>query len=80
MESLATNALRVNNPNDGGESINIKLSEAPSFGKPINIYDKGSIGAKRYEEFAREFLGQKIYDHNIINSNKIQQYTEKISE
>lgn len=36
---------------------NIKLSEAPSFGKPISIYDRTSIGAKRYEEFAREFLG-----------------------
>ena len=37
---------------------NVKLSEAPSFGKPICLYDKHSIGAKRYEEFAREFLGQ----------------------
>ena len=37
---------------------NIKLSEAPSFGKPISIYDKNSIGAKKYEEFAREFLGE----------------------
>lgn len=36
---------------------NIKLSEAPSFGKPIAVYDKSSIGAKKYEEFAREFLG-----------------------
>ncbi len=37
---------------------NIKLSEAPSFGKPICVYDKNSIGAKKYEEFAREFLGE----------------------
>ena len=37
---------------------NIKLSEAPSFGKPIAIYDRTSIGAKRYEEFAKEFLGE----------------------
>ena len=36
---------------------NIKLSEAPSFGKPIFLYDKNSIGSKKYEEFAREFLG-----------------------
>ena len=39
---------------------NIKLSEAPSFGKPIAIYDRTSIGAKRYEEFAREFLGETV--------------------
>ena len=37
---------------------NIKLSEAPSFGKPISVYDRNSAGAKKYDEFAREFLGQ----------------------
>lgn len=39
---------------------NIKLSEAPSFGKPIMLYDKTSIGSKRYEEFAKEFIGENI--------------------
>lgn len=39
---------------------NVKLSEAPSYGKPISVYDKNSIGAKKYEQFAREFLGEKI--------------------
>lgn len=38
---------------------NIKLSEAPSFGKPIFLYDKTSIGAKKYEEFSMEFLGNQ---------------------
>lgn len=35
---------------------NIRLSEAPSFGKPVVLYDKHSIGAKRYEELAQEVL------------------------
>jgi chromosome partitioning protein len=35
---------------------NIRLSEAPSHGKPINVYDSASLGAKRYEELAREFI------------------------
>ena len=35
----------------------IRLSEAPSFGKPIVLYDKGSIGAQKYEELTRELLG-----------------------
>ena len=35
---------------------NIKLSEAPSFGKPILLYDHLSIGAKKYTDFAQEFL------------------------
>ncbi|MDE2221674.1 MAG: ParA family protein [Candidatus Omnitrophica bacterium] len=35
---------------------NIRLSEAPSFGKPINFYDNASIGAVKYKELAEEFL------------------------
>lgn len=37
---------------------NIKLSECPSFGKPINHYDNNSIGAKKYADLAKEVLGQ----------------------
>ena len=36
---------------------NIRLSEAPSFGKSIFSYDKDSIGAKKYLELACEMLG-----------------------
>lgn len=39
---------------------NIKLSEAPSYGMPITLYDKRSKGAKCYEKLAKEFL--KIND------------------
>ena len=35
---------------------NVRLSEAPSFGMPITIYDPKSKGAKSYEKFAKEFL------------------------
>lgn len=35
---------------------NIKLSEAPSYGKPIVVYDGNSIGAKRYMDLADEVL------------------------
>ena len=35
---------------------NIRLSEAPSFGKPINFYDSASVGAIKYKELAEEFL------------------------
>jgi len=36
---------------------NIRLTEAPSFGKPIALYDKTSIGAQKYDDLAREILG-----------------------
>jgi len=35
---------------------NVKLSEAPSFGKPIVLYDPNSTGAESYRELAREVL------------------------
>jgi chromosome partitioning protein len=38
---------------------NIKLTEAPSFGKPIALYDKDSIGAQKYDELASELLGMR---------------------
>ncbi len=35
---------------------NVRLSEAPSFGMPISIFDPKSKGARSYEKLAREFL------------------------
>ena len=35
---------------------NVKLSEAPSFGMPISLYDPKSKGARCYEKLAREVL------------------------
>jgi chromosome partitioning protein len=35
---------------------NIRLGEAPSFGKPILLYDAASIGAQSYFKLAREIM------------------------
>lgn len=35
---------------------NVRLGEAPSFGKPAVIYDGASSGAKAYKAFADEFI------------------------
>jgi chromosome partitioning protein len=34
----------------------VRLSEAPSYGLPIALYDSGSRGAEAYRAFAEEFL------------------------
>ena len=43
---------------------NVRLSEAPSHGIPILIYDKFCAGSKSYTSFADEFLKQE----NIMDS------------
>ena len=35
---------------------NVRLSEAPSHGKPINAYDRTSRGSEAYAALAEEFL------------------------
>jgi chromosome partitioning protein len=37
---------------------NIRLSEAPSFGKAISLYSPDSVGAVAYEKLADEFLSR----------------------
>lgn len=37
---------------------NVRLSEAPSYGMPISVYDPRSKGAKCYEKLVREIIKQ----------------------
>jgi len=60
---------------------NVKLSEAPSFGKPIMLYDHLSIGAKRYNNLADELLAansHKPFVSNDLDSSATQE-NENIS-
>ena len=38
---------------------NVRVSEAPSFGKPVLIYDSKCKGSKAYLGLAKEFLKQE---------------------
>jgi chromosome partitioning protein len=40
-------------------SRNVRLSEAPSYGKPILLYEAISSGARNYMELAKEFLNRQ---------------------
>ncbi|MFH0827890.1 MAG: AAA family ATPase [Candidatus Omnitrophota bacterium] len=52
----------------------IRLSEAPSYGKPIALYDRNNLGAVKYEELTREILGLPAIEKNqsaiSISENK----------
>ena len=37
---------------------NVKLGEAPSFGKPINLYDPDGIGAQSYKNLTKELIAR----------------------
>jgi len=47
---------------------NVRLAEAPSFGKPIILYDIGSVGAKAYMSVARELIA-RISGEEAINGS-----------
>ena len=38
---------------------NVRLSEAPSYGMPVLIYDKNCSGSKSYLNFTKEFINQE---------------------
>ena len=51
--------VRAHFPDEVFETMiprNIRLSEAPSFGMPINFYEPNGKGCEAYMELAREFL------------------------
>jgi chromosome partitioning protein len=39
---------------------NVKLAEAPSFGKPIHYYDSACVGAKAYMNLAEEIIKEPV--------------------
>ena len=41
------------------DSRNVRLSEAPSHGVPVLIYDKNCPGSKSYYNFTDEFIVQE---------------------
>lgn len=45
---------------------NVKLAEAPSFGKPIYFYDSSCIGAKAYSSLAKELINQTELEGSFI--------------
>ena len=47
---------------------NVRLAEAPSFGRPIILYDVNSVGAQAYMSVARELLERQVRDREGVAS------------
>lgn len=47
---------------------NVRISESPSFGKPVDKYDPSSVGAKAYVRLGEEFL--KRFEKKSKNATK----------
>ena len=47
---------------------NVRLAEAPSFGRPIILYDVTSVGAQAYMSVARELLERQGRDPESVAS------------
>ena len=48
---------------------NVRLGEAPSFGKPIFLYDLKSKGAEAYLAIARELLAREEPELAAVGEN-----------
>jgi chromosome partitioning protein len=48
---------------------NVRLSESPSYGKPVCLYDGSSTGAQDYRDLARELMTRG--ENNVIAEKRI---------
>ncbi len=58
---------------------NIRLSEAPGFGKPIYMYDKDSEGAKKYQELTKEFILNNASYLYRVTSDKSEENKDQVA-
>lgn len=54
---------------------NVRLSEAPSYGKPVLMYDALSTGTRNYMALAQEFLRRNQTDRNPAGNQPTMQQT-----
>jgi len=51
---------------------NVRLAEAPSYGKPVQLYDPRSRGAESYGELAEELLARNEVESPRARERKAQ--------
>jgi chromosome partitioning protein len=58
---------------------NVRLAEAPSFGKPILLYDVQSVGAKSYIAVAQELM-QRVEGNEAVVNGTLPEAVSEVSE
>jgi chromosome partitioning protein len=59
---------------------NIRLAEAPSYGKPALLYDVRSRGAESYIKLAKEIMHRKMNPATVpVPENNLEQNPEDLS-
>jgi chromosome partitioning protein len=54
---------------------NVRLAEAPSFGKPIITYDVASVGAQAYLGLARELMDRRLAESTAVPQSTVRSST-----
>jgi chromosome partitioning protein len=66
LSRQVSDEIRTHFPKETFETViprNVRLSEAPSHGKPIILYDIASRGAVSYLDLARELMQRERVTH-----------------
>ncbi|WP_141736715.1 ParA family protein [Oligoflexus tunisiensis] len=72
LSSQVEREIRSHFPNEVFAAViprNVRLSEAPSHGKPALIYDRSSAGSQAYWEFSQELLA-KYFQPTVVEKPK----------
>lgn len=59
-------------------SRNVRLAEAPSFGKPVLLYDSVSVGSKNYLALAREIVikNKRLFKNSLVFAKNKEEATQ----
>ena len=59
---------------------NVRLAEAPSYGQPVDMYDRLSAGSKSYRKLAKELIRKNAEEEAKKRAKEIMEETEAAQE
>lgn len=79
LSSQVEQEIRSHFPNEVFKAViprNVRLSEAPSHGKPALIYDRSSAGSQAYWDFSQELLA-RYFTPTVLDKPKVSRSRRK---